>query len=313
MPSERRLYLGVDGGQSSSTALIANQDGRILGRGRGGPCNHVAAEERRKKFLAAIGGCLSEACQEAAIDPASVSFSAACFGLSGGPEDKAPYLRELVRSRKYKFTHDAEIALTGATGAAPGIIMIAGTGSIAFGRNDAGATARAGGWGYIFGDEGGAFDLARRALRAALQAEEGWGPPTILRGLLLKATNAPDANTLMHALYNDFSRAYVASLAPLVTQAAQQGDQPALDIVQQAGRQLAWYVSGVYHRLFRSAERVPIAYIGGAFQSSPLRLGFALAVQESIGCEAGPPRYSPAEGAILEALRLDANLSGLAE
>jgi N-acetylglucosamine kinase-like BadF-type ATPase len=307
-----RLYLGIDGGQSSTTALIADESGRILGRGLGGPCNHVAAEERRKKFLTTIGGCIAQACERPGIDPASVVFAAASFGFSGGVEDKEPYLRELVRSEKYKFTHDAEIALTGATGATgPGIIIIAGTGSIAFGRNGSGFNARAGGWGYIFGDEGGAFDLARRALRAALQEEEGWGPPTALRSLLLEATQAPNANTLMHRFYNDFSHAYIASLAPLVTQAAQAGDQPALEIAEQASRKLAWYVAGVYRRLFPAGDRVPVAYIGGAFRSRPLRRAFTCAVKESIGCNVAPPRYGPAEGAILEALRLDGNISDL--
>src|SRR5947209_3167873 len=81
-------------------------------------------------------------------------------------------------------------ALAGATRSGQGIITIAGTGSIAFGRNPAGRTARAGGWGYIFGDEGGGFDIARQATRAILRLEEGWGPPTALRETLLAATGS---------------------------------------------------------------------------------------------------------------------------
>lgn len=308
-----KIYLGIDGGQSSTTALIANETGRIIGRGRGGPCNHVAAAERREKFLRIIKGCLAEACQEAGVDPTSVSFAAACFGFSGGAEDKEPYVRELVRSARFKFTHDAEIALTGATGGEPGVMLIAGTGSIAFGRNAAGATARAGGWGYIFGDEGGAFDLTRRALRAALQNEEGWGPATALRDLLLQATGAPDANTLMHRFYNDFSRASIASLAPLVTQAAAQGDSAAVEIVDQACRKLSWYVEGVYRHLFTAGDSVPVAYVGGVFQSALLLDRFARAIRDSIGCDPRAPRFGPAEGAILEAMLLDGNTAALAE
>jgi len=302
-----KLYLGIDGGQSSTTALIANESGGIIGEGRGGPCNHVAAPERREKFVRTIGDCIAQACQQAGIDPASASFAAACFGFSGGAEDKEPYVRELVRSAKYKFTHDAEIALTGATGGEPGIIVIAGTGSMAFGRNVAGATARAGGWGYIFGDEGGAFDLTRRALRAALQYEEGWGPHTALHALLLDVAGAPDANTLMHRFYNQFDHADMASLAPLVTRAAEDGDRVAVEIVDQAARKLAWYVQGVHGHLFTPGESVPVAYIGGAFQSAPLLEGFVRAIHESIGCTARVPRFGPAEGAILEALRLDSH------
>jgi N-acetylglucosamine kinase-like BadF-type ATPase len=302
-----RFYLGIDGGQSSTTALIADESAHIVGEGRGGPCNHVAQPDRRAKFVRVISQCIAAACQHAALDPAAVTFSAACFGFSGGAEDKESCIRQLLRSATYKFTHDAEIALTGAHAGEPGIVMIAGTGSMAFGRNAAGATARAGGWGYIFGDEGGAFDLVRRALRAALQYEEGWGRATVLRDLLLRAAGAPNANALMHDFYNRFARDAVASLAPLVTQAADDGDLVAVEIVKQACRKLAWYVQGVYGHLFHPGEIVPIVHIGGVFQSASYRNAFADCVRASINCETRPPRFNPAIGAIIEALKLDGN------
>jgi N-acetylglucosamine kinase-like BadF-type ATPase len=306
-----RLYLGIDGGQSSTTALIAHETGRIIGRGRGGPCNHVASPQRRAKFLSVIGGCLDDACRDAELETSSISFAAACFGFSGGAEDKEACSRELVSSAKYKFTHDAEIALTGATAGEPGIIVIAGTGSMAFGRNTAGATARAGGWGYLFGDEGGAFDFARRALRSALQFEEGWGRPTALREIFLKSTGAPDANTLMHRFYNEFSRQAIAALAPLVTQAADQADPVAIEIVERAARKLAWFAEAVHQQLFRPRESVPVAYSGGVFQSTLLRDAFARRVAEAINGHAVAPHFGPAAGAVLEALRLDENQSRL--
>jgi N-acetylglucosamine kinase-like BadF-type ATPase len=306
-----RLYLGIDGGQSSTTALIADETGRIIGQGRGGPCNHVASAERQAKFLSVVGGCLQQACQQAGLEASTVSFSAACFGFSGGAEDKEMCSRQLVASAQYKFTHDAEIALTGATEGEPGIICIAGTGSMAFGRNAARAAARAGGWGYLFGDEGGAFDLIRRALRAALQSEEGWGPPTALRVALLQATGAPDANALMHRFYNEFSRSTIASLAPLVTEAADQGDAVAIEIVDRAARKLTWFVGGVHQQLFRAREAVPVAYTGGVFRSPLFRDAFARHVYDTIVCQAVAPQFGPAAGAILEALRLDGNRSRL--
>jgi N-acetylglucosamine kinase-like BadF-type ATPase len=306
-----RLYLGIDGGQSSTTALIADETGSIIGCGRGGPCNHVASAERRAKFLSVIKGCLDEACRAAGLDRSGISFAAACFGFSGGAEDKEACSRELVSSTRYKFTHDAEIALTGAIAGEPGVIVIAGTGSMAFGRNGAGVTARAGGWGYLFGDEGGAFDMVRRALRAALQFEEGWGRPAALREMLLEATKAPDANTLMHRFYNEFSRQAIASLAPLVTRAADQGDPVALEIVDRAARKLAWFVEGAHQQLFRVRENVPVAYTGGVFRSTLFRDAFARHVRDAIGCFAVAPQFGPAAGAILEALRLDGNQSRL--
>jgi N-acetylglucosamine kinase-like BadF-type ATPase len=168
------FYLGIDGGQSGTTALIANETGQVIGLGRSGPCNHTGAAERRAKFFRAISESLAQAASGARLDPAALAFQAACLGFSGGAEDKEKYSRELIRSAKYKITHDAEIALAGATGGKPGIIVIAGTGSIAFGRNESGATARAGGWGYVFGDGGGAFDLMRRGRGAAGRKRGAW-------------------------------------------------------------------------------------------------------------------------------------------
>src|SRR5262249_42566468 len=154
--------------------------------------------------------------------PNPVRFAAACLGLSGGPAEKETLVREIIDADAYFITHDAMTALAGATGGGPGVGTIAGTGSIAFAPNSQGDTSRAGGWGYVFGDEGSAFDIVRRALRAVLQQEEGWGAPSALRDALFQASGAPNANTLLHWFYSDeWPRERVATLAPLVDRAAQ--------------------------------------------------------------------------------------------
>lgn len=312
-----RFYLGIDGGQSHTVALIADESGKVIGRGSGGPCNHVSGEAGRKKFLEAVGRALKGACTEAGLDAEASNFAAACLGLSGGSEDKEGFARELIRSSKFKFTHDAEIALSGATGGEPGIIVIAGTGSIAFGRNENGKVARAGGWGYIFGDEGGAFDLTRRALRAALQHEEGWGPKTSLRASLLEATGATSANELLHRFYTTaYPRTVVATFGPLVSEAAEGGDAVAHEIIKEAAAKLAWFVEGVYRGLVFSGSSVPVAYVGGVFKSRPLLSEFKTKIRAAIPCAVQAPQFNPAGGAVLEALRLDGNhaqLSGVPE
>jgi N-acetylglucosamine kinase-like BadF-type ATPase len=299
-----KLFLGVDGGQSSTVALIADETGRVLGAGRGGPCNHAAAGEGRQKFARAMAECLRGACAQAGIDAEAAEFEAACLGFSGGGADKDAYSREFILAKAFKITHDAEIALTGATGGDPGIIVIAGTGSIAFGKNAAGQTARAGGWGYIFGDEGGAFDIVRCALRVSLAMEEGWGEATDLRRHLLAATGAGSANELMHAWYNRFHRSEVAKLAPLVGEAARGGDEAARGILEEAGRALAALVRHVHRCLFRPGQAVNVAYVGGVFESEMLADCLRRAVQDETGCRAEKPRFAPAAGALLEALRL---------
>lgn len=300
-----RVYLGIDGGQSSTTALIGDESGRVLGTGRSGPCNHVSGPAAIAKFRSVVGSCVAVAAQQAGFDPETVSFSGACFGFSGGPEDKEALVREMVRSAKYKVTHDAEIALIGALSGKPGIIVISGTGSMAFGRNAAGDTARAGGWGYIFGDEGGAFDLVRRAVRSALRFEEGWGPETLLRERLLQATGAPTSNFLLHLFYSpDWPRSRTAALAPLITEASESGDAEAAAVIRQSAAGLAEYVAGVHMHLFRT-QTVPVSYAGGTFASRPLFQAFRQSVQECLNCPVVTPERTPAEGALFEALRLE--------
>jgi N-acetylglucosamine kinase-like BadF-type ATPase len=298
------LFLGVDGGQSSTVALIADETGRVLGAGTGGPCNHVAAVDGRAKFAKAMEECLQEACLQAGLNARSVVFEAACLGFSGGIADKESYSRDFIRSHAFKITHDAEIALTGATGGERGIIVIAGTGSIAFGKNSEGKTSRVGGWGYIFGDEGGAFDIVRQALRAALAMEEGWGRATALRAALLKRTGACDANQLMHKWYNEFDRRRVAQLAPLVDEAACLGDEVANEILAKAGRQLARFAVDVHGKLFEPVEMVPVSLVGGVFESHLLTNALRQSVLAAIGCDPKPPLFPPAGGALLEALRM---------
>jgi N-acetylglucosamine kinase-like BadF-type ATPase len=234
-----------------------------------------------------------------------------CLGLSGGTEDKEAYTKELIASDRYKLTHDAEIALSGGTAGQPGIIIIAGTGSIAFGRNAEMKTARAGGWGYVFGDEGGGFDLVRQALRGALQFEEGWGRPTLLHKALLEVSGATTANALMHQMYNKFDRTQIASYAPLVTTAAEQGDQVALEVLKTAAAQLTSYVAGVYDQLFKKSETVQIVAVGGVFKSHLLMQQLMQNIYSSLLCPTGNPQLSPAAGALLEALRQDGNSSPL--
>lgn len=297
-----KLFLGVDGGQSTTTALIGDESGRVLGVGTGGPCNHVGAAEGRRKLAGAVEECVGKACEQAGLDAATVRFAAACFGMSGGPEDKRAILAEILRVEELVVSNDAVIAQAGAMAGGPGVITIAGTGSIAWGRNAEGKGARAGGWGYIFGDEGGGFDIVRRALRAALRFEEGWGPETALRQVLLDATGAACANDVLHLFYTtEWPRPRVATLAKLVDAAAEAGDAAAVAVLEEAARQLAALADSVRRRLFQPGEPVAVAHIGGVFRSRILLERFRALVEEAPGTRCGPPVYGPAAGALLVA------------
>lgn len=297
-----KLYLGIDGGQSSTTAMIGDESGKVVGVGFGGPCNHIHGPEGRPRFESAILTSVSEAVT--AVGIADVAFESLCAGLSGGPDDKDELLRSLVEARHYFITTDAMTALTGATAGEPGIITISGTGSISYGRNASGKFARAGGWGYIFGDEGSGFDIVRQALRAVLRHAEGWGPETLLHSYLVEATESKNANDLLHRFYTtDFPRARIAGFAALVDECAAAGDAIARSIILNAAQQLATETSAVRSQLFGPQERADIAYIGGVFRSETLRERFTMLVELEDGNRVIEPVYGPAAGALLEAYR----------
>ncbi len=284
-----RLFLGVDGGQSGTVALIGDETGRVVGIGRGPACRYQ--------------GGVEEAVQQAvtAAGAAGHTFEAACFGLSGNAEVA---VHALVKSAHFLVTHDAAVALYGALAGQPGVIAIAGTGSIAFGRDASGRPARVGGWGYLFGDEGGAFDLVRAALRAALRYEEGWGPPTTLRELLLHEIKAEAVHELMHRFYRpEYPRERIASFAPLVDQAAAAGDPVAQEILETAAQSLATIVGVVRGQLFEPACDVRVSYAGGVFRSPAVLARFRTLVELEVGNWVAAPLYGPAAGALIEAYR----------
>lgn len=296
-------FLGVDGGQSSTTALVGGEDGRVLGFGKGGPCNHVSGPEARDRFMSAIGGCVRQALSQAGLADGE-KFEGACFGFSGGATDKQTLLSEMFTIEHRTVTHDAMIALAGAHAGGAGLIVIAGTGSIAFGRNAEGRIARVGGWGYVYGDEGGGFDITRQALRAALRLEEGWGPPTLLREKLLAATGAANANELMHKFYTPaWPRPKIAALSKLVDEAATSGDRIARDILSGAAQQLAGIAVACRRLAVGVDAEAAVSPIGGVFHSATIKADFVSRIGDIPGMSVRPPKYNPAAGALLEAYR----------
>jgi len=270
----------------------------------------VSASEGRAKFLRVMGECLSQAAVRAGLgDGTRLKFRAACLGMSGGPDDKSALLAELIDAERMVVANDARVAWAGATGGKPGIVVIAGTGSIAYGENERGETARAGGWGYIYGDEGSAFDIARQALRAVLREYEGWGPRTALTPAIMEITGKPNANDALHLLYTpDWPRSRVAELAVVVDRMAEEGDPVAGDILRNAAQQLAVLAGSVRRRLWSddlaTGPSAPyVAWIGGVFQSRILLDRFRTLVALAGGANIGPPHRSPAAGALILAYR----------
>ncbi len=302
MIASQRLFLGVDGGQSSSRAVVGDASGQVLGRAAGAPCNRAATATGRERLTRVTGDLVRTALAAAGL-PEGAAFEAACFGMSGGPDDKRDVLAGLVPGARVEVTNDAEVALEGACSGQAGAVVIAGTGSIALARDKFGTVIRRGGWGYVFGDDGSAFDIVRNALRGALAAEEGWGDPTELRGVFLEATGCRSLNDALHRFYDpDWPRYRIASLAPSVDATARGGDELARVLLRNAGTALATLAERVAEPLYQTNRESTVYAVGGVFRSSWVKDSFAMGVRTR---ELTPaqPAHDAAVGALLRAYR----------
>ncbi len=159
------LFGGIDGGQSSTTAVVGDADGRVLGRGSAGPADEVGCDARSTRLKDALEGALAAALDDAGL-PRDTRFEAIVAGVSGYAGASVG-IAPGFNAARVRLMHDAPIAHVGALGGGPGVIVIAGTGSVVYGVGAAGRAVTVGGLGYVFGDEGSAFGIARRAIREA--------------------------------------------------------------------------------------------------------------------------------------------------
>jgi len=253
-------YLGVDGGGTKTLAVIVDAAGAERGRGLAGCANFK---------VAGVDAALNQV--DVAIQAASAAagcrapFAAAWLGLSGvdAPPDQALLLLHLrTLAEVVRLSNDAELAL-GALPDGVGVALIAGTGSIALGRNAAGMQARAGGWGHLVGDEGSGYDMGRSALQAALRAADGRGPSTTLLDDILAAWELGSAAEIIGRVYPPGDKAEIARLSRLVFAAATAGDRVADRIVRRGAAELARAALAVGAALAFDGGPLPLALGGG--------------------------------------------------
>lgn len=272
--------LGLDGGGTKTLALLADENGNLLARGLGGPSNYnaVGFEAACAAIETAIAQALSFASTSAenirlSAPPAVPSSVASlCLGLAGAgrPNDRARFQAWAAGrfpGAKIQVVSDAEILLAAGAPTGPALALICGTGSIVYGRTQNGELLRAGGWGYLFGDEGSGFALGAAALRAVMRAHDGRGPATLLTSLILQRCGLTDPQNLVQRIYAaETPRAEIASLSDLVEQAASQKDPVALALLNEAARELAEMTQAVYRKLGNLP--VPLALTGGVLLNS---------------------------------------------
>jgi len=264
--------LGIDAGGTKTVCLLADEDGHVLAEARGSGANLQSVGELEvEKVLHQV--------MEAALAQHDVRPAATCLGIAGvdRPGD-AEAVRGIMRRIGFKtrtlVVNDALVALVAGAGDEPGVVVVAGTGSIAYGRNAAGQAARAGGWGYLLGDEGGGFWIGRAALSAVVRQFDGRGPATLLTGMVLQHMHLASPTELIHEIYyRDLQRHTIAGLAALVQDATDAGDAVAAQILVRAGGELAAAAASVITRLGMRGEAFPIVLAGGIFRGVPWLMG----------------------------------------
>ena len=301
--TQPRVILAVDAGGSSTRCMLASTDGSVLGFGTGGPGNHILSgwETTRASFRDATANALRSAGAVAASVAVAVAGSAGVGPNGQGREVIEWLLTDLVpQAARVQATGDMVASFWGALPVPVGVVVTAGTGSVAFGRNPGGRTCQVGGWGHIMGDEGSAYDIATRALRAMARAVDGRAAPTALTPRLIAAIGESSAVDAAVRLYTGSgSREEIASLAVHVTAAAECGDTVAVAILRRAGEELGLMAATALHTLELHNEPVSVSFAGSVFDAGRwVCQPFAAAIQAATpAARIEPPLLSPLGGA----------------
>lgn len=307
-------YLGIDGGQSHTTALIANGDGFIVARGISGPSNHTREPGGRERLERAVSESVGDALRAAGLLErgfiGDFHFHSAHLAMTGEPEDKLEIISHLLHAEYLIVDHDAPGALAGALAGENGVIVLAGTGSVAYGEMQISPQtlrqARVGGNGYMFGDEGSGFWLGKESLRLAIYYEDRDAAEA---GTLAAALCTHFKRDNLKAIAEDFyagtiSRDQIASFTTRLDRLARQGDEMATQLLQQAASDLSELAEATVLKLGATRRRVQVSYGGGVFNSKLLLRHFKTTLKQRIPkAQIVTPHFGPDGGALLLAYR----------
>ena len=260
------FYLGIDGGGSKTACVVGNETA-VLGTGSSGGSNVVRVGEAQA--WDSLQAAILQACQAAHVTPSEIQGACAGMAGAGRPEVRDVVHRLLARvvPSNILVVGDMEVALQGALGDGPGVVVISGTGSIAYGRDASGQVARAGGWGFAISDEGSGHWIGRQAVGVSVR-EFDQGDTCLLK-LIAKAWNVETLEQVVLKA-NASPQPDFAALLPVVLQTAEKNSRQSRLVLTRAGDELATLAAQVIQRLFPNAQAVPVAMSGGVFANSPL-------------------------------------------
>ena len=306
--SREKYFLGIDGGGTKTHAVVTDSDCRVIGEGFSGAANplRVGLEEA----VSHIDQAVADACAQAGIDLGNIDSACAAIAGINHPihyHTMKDALEDALHVAGLELVTDARAALEGALDGKAGVVVIAGTGSIAIGVNLDGRTARAGGFGPTLSDEGSGYYIAQRALKAVVSSFDGRSPSTTLVERICNRLGVAGPSDLPGVIYNSDSEPVdIAPLAEVVDEAAREGDEVARQILSAAGHELGRLAASVIDKLGLHSSSFRVACVGSVFRSGefvlePLREAVSLIAPHA---EIGPPLYPPAIGAVKLAQQL---------
>lgn len=290
-----KYFAGIDAGQSGTAAVIGDETGRILGRGDAGPADEIGQDANSTRMRDALRAAYENAARAAGMDP-NVRCERIVAGVSGYEGRVYGHAPDLP-CEKLELIHDAIVAHAGALDGKPGVIVIAGTGSAAYACNEKGESATIGGWGYLFGDAGGAFWIVREAISAAM-ADEDEGKTNALGALSLAHFKKPALHALGRSFYaGEIDRRSFAAFAPAIL-ASSEG----AEFVMKAARSLCTLARQAMTQTQMTVADV--AFVGGLMRAAALRDAIASEISSiAPGARMVDPRHDAATGALILARR----------
>lgn len=307
MNNNGKFIIGIDGGATKTTAILSDSTGNILAEKSAGPSNFLIIGV--DNVARTISHLILDLCNEAEVNTQNIEII--CIGLTGaGRESDAEKVKNAIidywktlystKLKKLIVTSDARIALEGAFSGRPGIILIAGTGSIMFGKDRNGNLYRVGGFGRYIGDEGGGYSIGRQGLQAIAKYFDGRAPETKLFRLVQENFGINTPEDLIRKVYQE--NLDFATVAPFVIQAAEEGDEICREILRKEAEELVLHIKAIKDKI--RVRTVYIAFIGGLLSTDNYysKLLRKVILQKIEGVNVILPEHSPAYGAVLLAM-----------